>query len=87
MTTLRELLSVDGVGLPNVARRGLLDMQVCVPKTYTDDDVERFAEEVNRCGTENGWQIRREGDEALAGDPERSQCSDYPGNVHIVLDA
>ncbi len=43
-----------------VTRRGALDMQVCVPSDWTDDQVKQFVEAENPCGTENGWQIRRE---------------------------
>lgn len=75
---------MDGI----VTRRSALDMQVCVPADWTDDQVKTFADHENPCGTENGWQIRREGDEALAGAPERVHCADNPANrVHITLDA
>ncbi len=51
------------------------------------DEVVRFAEAQNPSGTMNGWSIRRDGDEALAGDPERIQCSSDSDQVHIMLDA
>lgn len=70
-----------------VTRRGGLDMQVCVPTDWTDDQIKTFAERENPCGTENGWFIRKEGDEALAGQPERVACNDRCGHVHIMLDA
>jgi hypothetical protein len=62
-------------------------MQVCVPKDWTDEQVKAFADAENPCGTENGWHIRREGDETLAGAPERQQCAGDRELVHIVLDA
>lgn len=72
---------------PQVTRLGVLDMQVCVPADWTDEQVIRFAEEKYPAGTTAGWQIRREGDKHLAGDPERAQCHERPGCVHIMLDA
>ena len=36
-----------------VMRTGLLDMQVCVPKEWTDEQVLNFAEKENPCGTVN----------------------------------
>ena len=70
-----------------VVRRGALDMQVCVPKDWTDEQVKELADRDNPCGTENGWHIRREGDPALAGAPERVTCSGSDQLVHITLDA
>ena len=71
---------------PTVTYTGALDMQVCVPGDWTDEQVTSFAEAQNPSGT-NGWQIRRGGDPALAGKPERVPCSIGGGFVHIVLDA
>jgi hypothetical protein len=70
-----------------ITKRGALDMQVCVPENWTDEDVKKFADENNRCGTEHGWQIRREGDPAPKGCAERVQCESRRGHVHIMLDA
>lgn len=72
---------------PEVTRTGLLDMQVCVPEDYTDEQVVEFAERENSCGTSSGWHIRKSGDEALGGQPERNPCSAHSGKVHIMLDA
>ena len=69
-----------------VTKVGVLDMQVCVPKEWTDEQVLEFAETKNPSGT-NGWFVRREGDKALNGDPERNQCNKHKDNVHIMLDA
>jgi hypothetical protein len=67
----------------NIPRRGVLDMQVCVPKDWTDEQVLAFAEKENPCGTKGGWSIRRQGSEFLSGSDERVQSN----NVHIMLDA
>ena len=68
---------------PEITRYGILDMQVCVPKDWTDEQVLEFAEANNP----GGWQIRREGDPFLNGDPERVPCDEREGFVHIMLDA
>lgn len=70
-----------------VTRRGGLDMQVCVPQHWTDEQVIDYAEQENPCGTEGGWHIRRVGDPALAGHPERVQCLTIDRRCHITLDA
>ena len=72
---------------PEITRCGLLDMQVCVPAEFSDEDVRRFAEQHNPCGTTAGWQIRREGDERLDGAPERVECESRQGFVHVMLEA
>lgn len=73
--------------MKTVTRRGLLDMQVCVPKDMSDKDVMNFANLENLCGCSNGWQIRKQGDKLLGDDNERVQCSNNIDNVHITLDA
>lgn len=72
---------------PVVTRTGALDMQVCVPAEWPDRAVVDFAESENPCGTTGGWHIRREGDKALAGAPERQPCAERTDCVHIMLDA
>ena len=71
----------------SVTQCGLLDMQVCVPSEWTDDQVLVFAASKNPCGTENGWAIRRQGADGLGGDDERVKCEALPEHVHIMLDA
>jgi len=70
-----------------VTRYGALDMQVCVPRDWGDDQIKDFANTANLCGTESGWQIRKEGDPALAGAKERVPCSANHGYVHVMLGA
>lgn len=72
---------------PVVTRTGLLDMQVCVPASWKDRNVIDFANRENPCGTQNGWQIRRQGDKNLNGADERTECDGREGFVHIMLDA
>lgn len=72
---------------PQVTRVGALDMQVCVPSDWTDEDVKQFANRENPCGTQLGWQIRKQGSELLAGADERTPCADDENKVHIMLDA
>ena len=65
-----------------VIKRGLLDMQVCVPVEWDDMQVTYFANRENMCGTSYGWHIRKEYE-----CPERVKCSERDNFVHIVLDA
>lgn len=69
-----------------VTRTGPLDMQVCVPADWTDEQVIAFAERENTCGTQAGWQIRTD-EKWLAGCPVRNPCRDRAGFVHVTLDA
>lgn len=72
---------------PMVTRTGLMDMQICVPEDWTDEQIKGFADRNNPCGTQNGWAIRKEGDKLLEGAPERRPCADRDEYVHIMLDA
>lgn len=72
---------------PEVTRNGVLDIQVCVPSNWSNDEIKKFADSENPSGTQLGWQIRQEGSEYLNGDPERVNCSDREGFVHVMLDA
>ena len=69
-----------------MVRYGVLDCQVCVPASMTDEEIVAFAAREYPSGT-NGWQIRRQGDGALNGDPERQPCRQRAGCVHVMLDA
>lgn len=73
--------------MATVTHHGVLDMQVCVPKEWTDEQVVEFAEKHFPCGTTHGWQIRREGHKLLSGAPERVVCAGDQGCVHLMLDA
>ena len=70
---------------PMVTRRGLCDMQVCVPKEWTDSQAESYANQENPTGICSQWQIRHAGDEALSGCEERVQCEERDGCIHIML--
>ena len=70
-----------------VTQRGVLDMQCCVPAEWSDVQIVDFANRENASGTTAGWQIRRDRDKALNGDPERVACSSRAGFVHVMLDA
>ena len=83
----RSTESAAASGSASVTRRGALDMQVCVPSDWTDEQVKAFADTKNLCGTQHGWQIRREGSVLLAGMKERKPCNQRSRFVHIMLDA
>lgn len=69
-----------------VTRRGFLDMQVCVPKSFSDDEVTAFANAENPTGIDSKWAIRRKSDPALSGCAERVQCESLADHCHIMLD-
>lgn len=71
---------------PSVTRMKLASLQVCAPASFTDEEVEEFANRERPTGIDSRWTIRRTGDPALNGDPERNPCADDPENVHIMLD-
>lgn len=71
---------------PEVTMIGFLDMQVCVPNHFTDEQAIEFAESDNPCGTEKGWTVRKDV-EGLNGYPERNQCEEREGCVHIMMNA
>lgn len=68
-----------------VTQFGFLDMQVCVPEDYTDDQVIAFAEGEYPCGTTEGWQIRRQHEGYSERVPREGR--DRDNHVHIMLDA
>jgi hypothetical protein len=72
---------------PMVIKHKALDIQICVPADWTDEQAEEFANREVECGTQHGWQIRHTGDTWLQGDPERVPCAERTGYVHIMLDA
>lgn len=69
----------------SILKRTVFSIQVCVPKTWTDEQVIAFAENDSPCGTRNGWLILKQGDEQLRGADERVECVDDSDNCHIVL--
>lgn len=71
---------------PQILRHGFLDMQVCVPAGWSDEEVVRFGEGECPSGTTLGWKVRTNED-LLAGDPARNPCAERDGFVHIMLDA
>jgi hypothetical protein len=70
---------------PEITKRGALNMQVCVPENWTDNQVEYFANTQNPAGTTNGWHIQKQGHELLEGADERVSCIQRKGFVHIML--
>jgi hypothetical protein len=62
---------------PQITHQGIFDMQVCVPASYTDEEI---------LGIAGKGMIRRAGDPALRGDPERAPCQERVGCVHVMID-
>lgn len=70
---------------PMVTRRGLCDLQVCVPANWSDAQVEEFANSDTPTGLESHWRLRAADDKYQRGAPIRVQCAECVGNVHIML--
>jgi hypothetical protein len=68
-----------------VVRTGLMDMQVCVPKDWSDEQAEQFANGSRPTGLDHGWKLREAADRAQNGAPIRVQCEQDAANVHIML--
>jgi hypothetical protein len=70
-----------------ITHHGVLDIQVCVPKNWSDAEILDFANSINPSGTTGGWVLRKQGDSLLYGDPERQPCTKHPDKIHVMLDA
>lgn len=75
------MTETDQSAPPNVLRETVFTLQVCVPKSMTDDEVEQHFERVRPAGTAHGWRI------SANAEPRCAQCLQYAGNVHFVLEA
>lgn len=73
---------------PMVTRHTLLALQVCVPKEFTDEQAEEFANSARPTGIESKWQMRKQGNPDLSGCDERVQCEDgsRADCCHIMFD-
>lgn len=71
---------------PEITYTGVLDMQVCVPEDFNDNQVIEYANKFNPTGIESKWEIRKTGNPRLGGCNERVKCSDKNGFVHIMLE-
>lgn len=63
-------------------RESLFQKQVCVPATWTDEEIEAFANRIP-CGTTKGWTI----EEGSIGSPKYAQCTKFASHVHVLLNA
>ena len=65
-----------------IVQYGVFDIQVCVPADWKDQQVTKFVNVANPCGTSAGWQIRH-----VEGHDIRVKCAKHSDHVHIVLEA
>ena len=64
---------------------GLFDMQVCVPKGWTDDAIETFANTERPSGV-SPWRVRDPlPRECGAVDPRYVTCANDPERMHVML--
>lgn len=69
-----------------ITNQGIMDLQICVPKTFTDDEATAKANELAPTGIESRWTMKHNGHEDLRGCDERVQCSEFKSHVHIMLE-
>jgi hypothetical protein len=76
---------------PAVLREKVFSMAVCVPELWTDEQIAKWVETQNPCGTFAGWYVAKKGDGALR-DPQtqedtedRIPCAEREGMVHVVV--
>lgn len=62
---------------PSILTCTIFAIQVCVPFTWSDDEVEAYVKDL----TKSGWRVRREGP-----DPKEVQCEKHVKMKHVVLD-
>jgi len=62
---------------PEVTKIGLFHMQVCVPKEWSDDEIEEFANGAHLCGTSKGWTVT-----CLENAEERVDCEERGDCCH-----
>jgi len=67
---------------PQLIRQSIFNLQVCVPNTYTDEQVVEFAKQKLFPQSFNPTII----EEHSNGDAARVTCSEDKDNVHIVLE-
>ena len=70
---------------PQVIRNGLLNMQLCVPNEWDDNQIITFAQWQNPAGTTTGWCVTPEGHETLAGSPARVTCAQRKRFIHVLV--
>jgi len=63
-------------------REDLFQKQVCVPNTWTDAEIEAFANRIP-CGTKKGWTIEEGSKES----PKKVQYTKFESHVHVLLNA
>jgi len=81
-TTMKE----NGEREPEIVRASLIEMQVCVPKHWMENQVIEFALSRNpKAQTKSGWRERRQGS-LLEGNGERKPCFDKHDYVHVFLE-
>lgn len=67
---------------PSVAKAGLTWLRVCVPREWTNDQIESWANANVATGISSLWQVRTRGEGS-----ERVNCNDHgPDFVHVMLD-
>ena len=64
---------------PKILRWDLLNCQICVPKTFTNEQAAEAANNEYHAGTQNGWVYNENHPN------QRIQCDNDPEMVHVML--
>jgi len=82
-----ETMEEQNAHWPEVTKIGMFDMQVSVPKEWTDRQVMAFAEKSYPSGLPVGlgWTICKQGNPDLRGFDERTQCPRFEDHCYIIL--
>lgn len=64
---------------------GLCAMQACVKKGQSDKDILSLVNQLNPCGTSNGWmKVVHKGDKKFK-NAAPVQCLDYTDREHVII--
>lgn len=72
--------------VPETLHIGLYDLQLCVPREGTDQQIEKFANDYHLLPEGLYWKLLPDGHEHLDGDPQYNQCGMYKNKVHVKLE-
>lgn len=66
-----------------ILREGIFQLQACVVKGMTDEELVTWINSVSECGTRRGWTL----EEGSEDSPKRVQCSQFDTHEHVLFNA
>jgi hypothetical protein len=70
---------------PVTIRSTLCNLQVCVPKTFSDELIEEFANRDQPTGIANKWKVITNKNLDGSDAPRYAQCERFGDCMHVVL--